>query len=195
MDNARIILRCQQGDLEAFQQLVEACGKKARQTAYLISRRKDLAEDIAQEAFIQCYREIKSLKQPEKFQSWFYKILVRVCIRMMRKEKWRSLFSPYVEIEPVIQSYVAQEVENRELYNKLYEAVGKLTKPLRTVVILYYFNELSVIEIAAILDCKEGTIKSRLHAARNQLADSLQEYGFSPNRIVNGGESTCWKNY
>lgn len=182
MNNEQLIIRCQQGDLAAFEQLFSDYAQKARQTAYLISRRKDLADDIAQEAFLQCFRQIKSLKQPDKFHSWFYQILMRICIRMVRKEKWKTFFSYNVDSEPDDNGNVSDKAETKELYRQLYDAVGKLKKSLQTVVVLYYFNELSVKEIAIVLETKEGTIKSRLHTARLKIADSMQNCGFSPYR-------------
>ncbi|BCV21026.1 RNA polymerase sigma factor [Moorella sp. Hama-1] len=178
-----LIQRCQQGDVEAFSILVERNGAKAVRTAYLITGRRDMAEDIAQETFIQCYRDIKRLRKPEMFQAWFYRVLSRLSWRHTAKEKGKVSLESLADSDNkflVNDTNLAEAVEAKLKKDIVQKAVGRLNTPLRTTIVLYYFNELSIKEIAHVLGCREGTVKSRLHNARKQLARELKQYGLEP---------------
>jgi DNA-directed RNA polymerase specialized sigma24 family protein len=83
--NLDLIRRCQQGDVHGFSGLYVLYGKKALTTAALISGSRGIAEDIVQEAFIQCFNRIKELHDPDRFDPWFYRILVRTGWNMAKK--------------------------------------------------------------------------------------------------------------
>lgn len=180
MNNEGLILRCQQGEREAFELLFKQYHSKAKQTAYLITRRKELAEDAVQEAFIQCYRQLGSLRNRELFHVWFYRLLLRVSIRLMKKEKKKGLvFSNDIELLPDQKENAYEAVNYKEIYQKLYEALETLPDSHRAVIILHYFNELSIKEISDVLSCRQGTVKSRLHNARKKLSEKLEKEGLS----------------
>jgi RNA polymerase sigma-70 factor (ECF subfamily) len=172
-----LILSCQAGDVNAFNLLVDKYNDKAIRTAFLITGRKDLAEDIAQETFIQCYYQIRQLKHVEYFTTWFYKILVRTGWKMVSGSRRPEQVD--IDREPTITKtcdYDPEKViENREKYEEIYQAVNSLSRPLKEVVVLHYFNDLTIKEIAAILNCREGTVKSRLYNARKLLAKNLRQ--------------------
>lgn len=181
MDEITLVKHCQQGDLQAFEALVKEYAPRAVRTAYLITGRKDIAEDIAQEAFIQCYREIGRLRHPEAFRMWFHKILVRVSWRFTAREKGHVSFESLKEQdgrESLASSFdVAETAEVKELQEAMWQALNGLSTPLRTTAILRFFNGLSIEEIARVLDCRAGTVKSRLHNAKHQLAQELRQQG------------------
>lgn len=165
--------------------LVRRYEYKARQTAYLITRQKELAEDIAQEAFIQCFNQLGSLRQPEYFQTWFYRILIRTSFRLLRKEKWRSFFLLQKETFVAKQEPdIAEKIETEETRQVLHEIVNQLNEKLRTVIVLYYFNELTISEISTVIAISEGTVKSRLHHARKQMFKKLKAKGYIPNSLA-----------
>lgn len=178
LDLINTINRCQLGDLEAFNELYDSYHDKALKTAYLISNHKGIAEDIVQEAFIQCFYGMKKLRDIEKFNSWFYRILVRVSWRMLSKFKYGY---PLEEMDDSAvsdnnQSSVEEMIENNETYHKIQESLETLSKPMKTAVILYYYNDMTVGEIANVLGCFEGTVKSRLYHARKCIKTDLEEY-------------------
>lgn len=171
MDERQIINHCQLGDLSSFEELFNTYKHKALGTAYLISGSKSIAEDIVQEAFIICYFKLKSLKNPDVFNIWFYRILVRVGWRMAQKNKSHvSIDDKNCELLLEDNSRI-DTMDDRLLIR---EAVEKLSPTLRTTVILFYFNEISIKQIARILNCFEGTVKSRLHKARKLLEMELK---------------------
>ncbi|WP_167568891.1 RNA polymerase sigma factor [Brevibacillus migulae] len=191
MEDVTLIKACQQGDLEAFEQLVKRYEHTTIKTAYLITRNRELAKDIVQEVFIQCYTQIHSLRQPEYFRTWLYRILVRLSSRALQRERWKSIFSlQKSNIDWGYDPKIVEEVENKETYNALYDSVNALREKFRVVIILYYFNEMTTKEIANILSISDGTVKSRLHKARNQIHKSLTSKGIEHSIVsMEGGSS------
>jgi RNA polymerase sigma factor (sigma-70 family) len=190
LDKTTLIKRCQLGDLESFEQLYKITSKNAMGTAYLIAGHKGIAEDIVQEAFFQCFKEIKNLKDPGTFDVWFYKVLVRLGWKMSAKQRDTV---PY-ESESLEASFfdcsLNPLIEAGETRLMVHEAVEKLSLPLKTVVILHYFNDMTIQQISMVLGCFQGTVKSRLHNAKKflqrELSGAVDEE--SPNAIYKGKE-------
>lgn len=179
MDLEEIVKRCQFGEKEAFRELLQTVEKKALSTAYLISGTRGIAEDIVQEAYIKCFREIKNLRDPQTFKVWFFRILVRTGWEMSKKhsylipmevtsEKEVLFYNGYQDVENVIDTY--------ETRHMVQNAVSKLSENLKIVVILYYYNDMSIEEISKILGCIKATVKSRLFYARAVLKKQLGSY-------------------
>lgn len=175
MDEINLIQRCKEGNMDAFNDLYKKYSKQALRTVYLICGRNDIAEDIVQEAFIKCYTEIKKLKNPETFRSWFYRLLTRIIWRYCSKEK-NHLYIESMDdnkdtiADSLVLSDIAEKDEVKQFVNA---AINRLSMPLKTTIILYYYNELSIKEISNILGCFQGTVKSRLHNARKLLQKEL----------------------
>ena len=199
MDQRQLIDHCQLGDLDSFEELYRLYKQKALGTAYLIGGSKHLAEDIIQEAFVICYYKIKELKNPDVFNIWFYRIVVRVGWRMAAKHKTHVSYENmnYDQNSSSNDSSFESDYEDKSNVRLLVrEAIKKLTPPLKTVVILYYFNELTIKEIAKILDCFQGTVKSRLYKARKLLKKELSfpfveesNWGFNGEELKENGST------
>lgn len=175
-DKIELVIQMQQGSREAFEKIFEEYQLKAIRTAYLITNHKALAEDIAQETFVQCFVHKNSLKDPAQFKPWFFKILTRITWRACKKEK---------KVTPVEEIYEEANLEEDNTVEKIFlqreqaemilSEIHKLGMKQKMTVLLYYYNEFSVSEIAEIMDCFEGTVKSRLHSARKRLKKRLEE--------------------
>ncbi|OPX45796.1 ECF RNA polymerase sigma factor SigW [Ruminiclostridium hungatei] len=168
-----IILRYQNGDSDSFEELYKNIYRKTYGTAFNILGIKAASEDIVQEAFIICYKSIHRLKNPEAFNTWFYRIVVRLSWRLAKdplRHTWGEDF----------ESQVSDNTDQICSRLDICEKIRTLKIPLRTVLILYYFNEMSVKEISQVLGCLEGTVKSRLFKARKILQSEL-----FPDSIVN----------
>lgn len=194
MNNIDIIQRCKEGDLDAFNILFEEYSVKAVRTVYLITGQKDIAEDIAQEAFIKCFSQIKKLKKAEAFESWFYRLLTRICWRYCSKQKNNLCIDNINDKNTISNNSLSDITEKNEIKHLVDKTLDKLSMPLKTTVILYYYNELSIKEIAHVLGCFEGTIKSRLHNARNLLkkeflTENFEGYYFNDNKDVRCNEN------
>jgi RNA polymerase sigma factor (sigma-70 family) len=160
MNNCDEELACS-GDVEAFTRLI----KKNEQSMYRVARSILPSEseclDAAQEAILKAYHSLSSLRDPRLFKSWLMRILVNECYRLGRKasklvllDDWHEQASPY------------RFEENIELQ----EAVELLEEELRLCIVLYYFEDMAIKDMAIVLSQPEGTIKSRLSRARKKLA-------------------------
>lgn len=174
MSEKEIIVKIQYGDMNALGELFEMYKNESFKYSYLITGDKYTSEDIVQETFITCYFHIKSLKNVEQFRSWFFKILTRIAWRYAKKQK-KSV--PVDNIFEKLQNKNIDESIEKYIINQqsqmLRTEIENLELKQRTVIILYYFNGLSVKEIANIIGCFEGTVKSRLYSARKKLKCSL----------------------
>lgn len=193
LNDSNLVIQCQSGDVDAFGLLVEKYSDKAIRTAYLITGRQDIAEDIAQEAFIQCYYSIKQLKNVEFFKTWFYKILMRTSWKMVNKANGQMKMESIDKAGnyQLSDSFNLQEnLEIRQAHEAIRQGVDKLSKPLNEVIVLYYYNGFTIKEIAQVLDCREGTVKSRLFNARKVLAKGLKQKGWD---VLNHEEDSLGK--
>ena len=182
LEESELIKRCQAGDVQAFETLVGRYGVQAVRTAYLVTGCREMAEDMAQEAFIQCFYSIRQFKNLSSFKTWFYRILVRVSRKMASRTNGRL---PLEYLDGIAgkeelpgSDDLTAAFDDKQVCEAVYRAVGALSPPLKAVVVLHYFNGFSVKEIAQILCCREGTVKSRLFKARKILEDQLKREGW-----------------
>ncbi|HML37682.1 MAG TPA: RNA polymerase sigma factor [Bacillota bacterium] len=175
MNESELIINIQNGDSDSFRKLFDLYRDKAVRTAYHITGSQAAAEDVAQEAFVKCYFEIGRLQNPECFKTWFYRLLVRTAWRYAAAEK-RSV--PVEEVFDQSKTSEEKSVEQQyletELTNTLCKQIQKLDKKKRTTVMLFYYSGLSTKEIARVMGCMEGTVKSRLHSSRKILKRNLE---------------------
>ena len=172
MEERELISRLKEGDTDAFGKIYSLYADKALKTAYLIVNDKFLAEDIVQEVFISILKSVKGLKKPEAFGAWLYRFLIRYSWKACGAKR-RVLPRDFGDKTEEISG--RDEYFEDEKYRTLYESIDRLTPKLRTVVVLHYFNDMTVKEIAEVTGCLEGTIKSRLHTARKRLREVLKE--------------------
>ncbi len=196
MEHSELIKKCQMDNSEEFNELYKLYGQKAFRTACFIAGNTQLAEDIVQEAFTQCFLEIKNLKNPDYFNSWFYSILVRLGWKMSGKCKKVQLNETSIfEIEFLKSNENTEDLLLRkEIHEKVNEALQELNITLRTTVILYYYNQLSIKEISVIMNCFQGTVKSRLHTARKHIGKTLDRYMNTDFSGITNFEKGCLNN-
>ncbi|CDH91912.1 RNA polymerase sigma-70 factor [Clostridium botulinum B str. Eklund 17B (NRP)] len=181
------IIRCKLGEKEAFQELLQTVEKNALATAYFLSGKRGIAEDILQETYMKCFMEIDKLKDPEAFKVWFFRILVRTGWKMSKKQ---SMLVP-TDITSENEALFYNEKQNEENIIDTYEtkhivksAINNLSENLKTVVILYYFNDMSIEEISKVTGCFKATVKSRLFYARGALKKQLGDCFENQNHLV-----------
>ena len=166
MGDSEIIEKIRRGDNSAVDELYYKYASQAVRTAYLICSDIHGAQDIFQESFLQCLRSLHSLKDSNSFKSWFYRILTRQAWRYIKKNK------PCVPVEEIYENAdfsSSDEYFVDQKYDTLYNAIKSLKDKQRTVIILFYFNEMSVKDISRAMSCSEGTVKSRLFTAKSRL--------------------------
>ena len=171
-----LVRRMQAGDHDAFDQIFGLYQNRLLRTAWLISGNRADSEDIVQETFVKCYCNCGKLKDPAVFSTWLYQILTRTAWRYGRKRNRETPVEQFFQdLGQAPEDSPLEQVLRREVREDLYRSILKLDQKQRTVVILYYFNELSTREISRVAGCLEGTVKSRLYAARKALEKSLRK--------------------
>lgn len=148
-------------------------GDAVLRTAYFYLRDRQRAEDVYQEVFLRVYRNRGSLEAMENPKAWVLKIAVNACRDVMRRPWWKKVLLIDSRPRETAES-VEQEAVDSETNRELWRSVSELAEPFRTAVLLYYYHELSTKEIGGILNVSEGTIRSRLHRARQMLKENLE---------------------
>ena len=131
------------------------------------------AKDEVQETFVKVYLHTKELKGPGGFKSWFYRILTRLAWKCGRNGK-RGIPDEDIAVRADGGDCLSRLI-GKEERERIRKAVESLDEKHRSIVVLYYFNDFTTAEIARITGCFEGTVKSRLHAARQKLGKSLSD--------------------
>jgi RNA polymerase sigma-70 factor (ECF subfamily) len=175
----QLIKACQDGKWEAFDSLVSRYERRIYNLAYRLSGNAEDASDLTQETFIRLYRSINTFKGQSAFSTWLYRIATNVCLDELRRRQRTpavSLDDPVSTADGEIEREVADfsqlpEVllEHKELQELVQQVLSELSEDHRTVIILRDLEDLSYEEIAEILNCQLGTIKSRLNRARAAL--------------------------
>lgn len=138
---------------------------QVKRTVYLIVRDKDLAEDVAQESFIRLLDHWKKVSKYDQPESWVRRVAIRLAVKAARRERLRSISEAF-----------AQRTEAPSpMDTDLLSVVAKLPPAQRAAVVLFYYEDRPVSEIAQLLDCSLSTAKVHLHKARRKLASLLRE--------------------
>lgn len=167
-----LLLACRRGETQAFSQLVRQYQDEALRTAYLMTNDRQAAEDIAQNSFLNTFRHIHRFDTDRPFRPWFLTILTNEARIYMRGQRRRATDSLDASMAGESDTPLAQVIRADE-QARIHAALAGLEEPFRTAVILYYFNDLSVEEVAAATASRPGTVKSRLFTARSRLRDAL----------------------
>lgn len=184
----QLIEMMQAGDQEAFDRVYGLYANKLYRTACLISGNKEDSEDILQETFVKCFLHSREVNSPEYFEKWLMKIMIRTSWRVTKQRKATVSTDELLQNEAYagLAQVVFEDkqtagpldrVVTKEEQATVMDAVKSLDIKLRTVIVLYYYEELSVREIAELTGSLEGTIKSRLHTARTKLKKQLERTG------------------
>lgn len=168
----QLVTRAQTGDRAAFAELAVALGDRLHAVAYRMLRDAGLAEDATQQALLQAWTQLPKLRDPERFEAWCYRMLVNVCHAEWRKRKRAlgDLTTPLPSVEPRAPDDIAP-VADRDLLER---GFARLPMNHRIVVVLRYYADLSVPEIARTLGLREGTVKSRLYHALRGLRAAVE---------------------
>lgn len=171
---------------EAIEHLMQEYGTKILHLAYYYLKDRHLAEDVAQEVFIKAYKNWDSFRGDSSAYTWLYKITVNLCRDKARSAWWRRLLpteEPRESAGPGVDSLTPPDEGPEEAAIKsaereaLLQHVKKLPESYREVVLLYYYQDLSTVEIAEVTGQNENTIKTRLFRARSMLKEQLRKGG------------------
>jgi RNA polymerase sigma-70 factor (ECF subfamily) len=181
-----LVKRARRGDLAAYDELVRRYQERIYATIYHMTANHEDANDLAQEAFIKAFQALRSFKGGSSFYTWVYRIAVNKTINFLKQRKHKPLMSLddldfNAEHDPDLVALISDKTPRREaglaeLQEKLNAALQRLSEPHRLVVTLHDVQGLSHEEIAKIMDCNIGTVRSRLFYARQQLQAYLSDY-------------------
>jgi RNA polymerase sigma-70 factor (ECF subfamily) len=181
-----LVERARKGDMGAYDDLVRRYQERIYATIYHMTSNHEDAGDLAQESFIKAFQALKSFKGGSSFYTWVYRIAVNKTINFLKQRKNRTHMSLNdldfnAEHDPDLVALVSDKTPRRdaslaELQEKLNEAMQKLSDYHRLVVTLHDVQGMSHEEIARIMDCNIGTVRSRLFYARQQLQGYLSDY-------------------
>ena len=167
------VLQARQGDLESYGKIVRRFQDMAYGYAYSLLSDFHLAEDAAQEAFIEAYRQLADLRTPEAFPGWFRKIVLKQCDRITRRKRPQGL-SPEAEGRlPSREPEPGDIVAKKEMAESVLRAIQALPEPERTVTTLFYINGYSQNDIADFLEVPATTVNNRLHTSRKRLKERM----------------------
>ena len=166
-----LVDRAKRGDGEAFDALARSVGDRCMAIACRILRDADLAEDAVQTALITAWRELRTLRDPDRFEPWLHRILTNACYAEARR---RRRWSADIRVIPVEGTYGPDETLTVHDRDQLERAFRRLTFEQRAVLVFHHYLGLPVSEVADRLDIPLGTVKSRLHYAMTALRASLE---------------------
>lgn len=186
-EDASLVLRSQGGDLAAFDQLIRRHQERVYATVYHMTANHEDAADITQETFIKAYNALPGFKGEAGFFTWIYRIAVNRTLNFLKQRRNRTPHLSLNDIDfnaehdPDLVALTSEKTPRRdlnllELQERLNTALMKLSESHRMVVVLHDIQGVPHEEIARIMDCNTGTVRSRLFYARQQLQGLLSDY-------------------
>jgi len=181
-----VVKEVQAGNVAAFDKLILKYRERLFGVIYNLTANREDTADLTQDAFIKAFQSINRFQGNCSFFTWLYKIAVNTTLSHLRKNRLRSFFSLEKIQEDGANAEILEQLTDkrgadrdtylRELQEKLNEALQKLSIPHRTVITLFEIDDLSHAEIAEVMGCSEGTVRSRLHYAKQFLQGEMGKY-------------------
>jgi RNA polymerase sigma-70 factor (ECF subfamily) len=166
-----LVERARKGDHDAFAVLAGAAIGRLDRAARLILRDPDRAQDAVQETLVRCWRDLPTLRDPDRFEAWLHRIFLNACNQEFRTARRRSIEVEIPEIDPPAVSDSQAASADRDQVER---GVRRLDPEHRTIIVLHYYLGLPLPDAAAALRIPVGTAKSRLHRALRALRASLE---------------------
>ncbi|GKV56567.1 DNA-directed RNA polymerase sigma-70 factor [Sporosarcina sp. NCCP-2222] len=170
MKYEKLLKKAQTGNEEAFLKLIDVEKDKLYRMAFIYVRNETDALDIVQETIYKAYRGVGSVKESAYFSTWLTRILINSALDFIQKN------SKVVPIEKdMLERIEAEPPKSQEDVLDLQKAIGQLEEKYKSVILLRFYQDLTIPQIADVLDCPEGTVKTNLHRAVNQLRMTYKE--------------------
>jgi RNA polymerase sigma-70 factor (ECF subfamily) len=166
-----LALRCQAGDPAAFADLIVLMEKPLLYYATSLIGNQDAALDVVQEVWLKVVRGIRGLKYPSSIKPWLYAIAHGIAIDQIRRE-YRRDKAEQAQLDDAFN--IDEPSFGEEDATAIRVALGRLGVKHREVLVLHFLQDLSILEIANVVGCSEGTVKSRIHYAKRQMKQILE---------------------
>lgn len=173
--------RCKERDRAAFAELFERYHRRIFSSAFFITHREDAAEEITQLVFVELFTAFRRFDTSRPFLPWLYRIVHDVSMDYLRRDR-RAAHSPLPQADWQLDALLgadpdpgpAERAEQTELRRVIWQALERLPAKQRAALVLRYYSDLSEAQLAEVLGCRRGTVKSRLHRAHRALAAELR---------------------
>jgi RNA polymerase sigma-70 factor (ECF subfamily) len=165
VDQRRLVERAREGDHDAFAELVHASVARLDTAARLILRDGELARDAVQDGLFRAWRDLRSLRDPDRFDAWVYRLTVNACLDLARRRRRRPMeveVNEILELAGPVQPDPADAIADRAIVDGV---MRHLDERGRSIIVLHYFLGLPISEVATTLGIPVGTVKSRLNRA------------------------------
>jgi len=168
----KLIERCQQGDRQALEQLVETYERPVYNAAYRFLGNPDDAADVAQAVFLKAFEHLDQYDPKFKFFSWIYRIAINESINHVKRNRKQQPLDEYLVSD---DDSPEELVQSGDVSREIQRGLMDLQEQYRAVVVLRHFSDCSYQQISEILQIPEKTVKSRLYSARQMMKDILSE--------------------
>jgi RNA polymerase sigma-70 factor, ECF subfamily len=166
-----LALRCQSGDPEAFADLIAVMERPLLYYATSLTGSQDAALDVLQDVWLKVVRSIRKLNDPGSLKPWLYTITHGVAVDRIRRDYTRDK-AEQSQVDDLLDIEVSSF--NEDDATAIRDALSRLGVKHREVLVLHFLQDLSIVEIAKVVGCSEGTVKSRIHYAKRQLKQTLE---------------------
>ena len=184
VDQRGLVERARGGDHDAFAELARVVVVRLDQAARLILRDPELARDAVQEGLIRAWRDLRKLRDPDRFEAWIYRLTVNACLDQARHRRRRVVEVELMTLHAPSTPDGASAQADRELVD---EVLGQLDEQGRAIVVLHYYIGLPLTDVAATLGIPVGTVKSRLHRALSAMRVAIDTEP-APTPSIAGGQ-------
>ncbi len=185
MDQRELVERAQRGDHDAFAVLAGALVARLDATARMILRDHELARDAVQEGFLRAWRNLPTLRDPDRFEAWLRALVVRSAIDVLRRRGRRPVEVELAPFDGPLTPDIAASIADRDLVDG---ALKRLSPEQRAVVVLHYYLGMSLPDVATTLGIPVGTVKSRHHRSLAAMRDTIDAVSATPMPTVAGGQ-------
>jgi RNA polymerase sigma-70 factor, ECF subfamily len=172
VEKRELVERAQKGDHEAFAALARATVARADAAARLILRDRHWAEDAVQDAYLRAWRDLRALREPERFDAWLYRLVANACYDQLRRRRRRVI---EVDVAVIAEPEAPDPFAGGTVRDQIEQALNSLSADERAVVVLHHYLGLTLPEAAPILGVPLGTAKSRLSRAVHAMRAALDE--------------------
>lgn len=182
MEDIELVGLCQKGDTDAFDRLFYKYRDKIYRTAFRMINNPEDALDLTQEIFLKAYKNISKYNFKSEFSTWLYRLAINLCIDELRKRKNSNEVLMDSIPENLIYSDTPEDIIlSEEQESLIWKALNSLKEKERVVIVLREMEGLSYEEIANVLKCSMGRVKSRIHESREKFRKALEKVSNSRN--------------
>jgi RNA polymerase sigma factor (sigma-70 family) len=167
-----LVVRAQGGDVDAFSALTAGRTDRLYAVARLILRHDDQAGDAVQDALLRAWLDLRGLRDPDQFDAWLHRLLVRACYRAARRRRGREIV--VLKLAMTVEATTSDEQQSVVIRDQLDRGFGRLSPEQRAVIVLHHYLGLSLVESAEVLAIPLGTMQSRLSRATQAMRAALE---------------------